>query len=280
MVRALMGKFCAAIRPESQHKTSPLPSSAVTARAVGVRAGAQQVLQEVSLQVPQGSWLALVGPNGAGKSTLLRTLAGLGAHTGSVEIFGATTGVLSLRARAHQLAYVPQRPTLIESMSVADYVLLGRTPHFAVAGWARRNDRLEVAALLQQLGLAAFAARRLGSLSGGEQQRVVLAHALAGRAQVLLLDEPTCALDIGQAGAALELLDQLRRRLGLTVISALHELNQAAAFSTEVALLHQGRLRAHGSPADVFTATRLQQVYGARVEVSQHHGRPRISMLR
>jgi iron complex transport system ATP-binding protein len=248
---------------------------------VEVHLGQATVLQEVTLAVEPGGWLALVGPNGAGKSTLLRVLAGLLPHRGTVSLGGQPAHQLGLRARSRRVGYVPQRPTLIASMSVADYVLLGRTPHFAVAGWASRADRQAVADVLDELDLLALASRRLGTLSGGQAQRVVLAHALVGRPQILLLDEPTNALDIGHAQHALDLLDSLRLLHGLTVVTALHELNQAAAYATEVALLHEGRLHAHGTPAQVLTTNRLTEVYHARVHVTDSPtARPHITLQR
>lgn len=243
-------------------------TAALASRRVGVRLGGQPVLHDVSLSVGVGQWLALVGPNGAGKSTLLRVWAGLVPHSGTVEVAGHPTGRLGLRHRSRLVAYVPQRPTLIASMSVADYVLLGRTPHFAVAGWARQADRGAVADVLEELDLAALAGRRLSTLSGGQAQRVVLAHALVSQPEILLLDEPTSSLDIGHAQQALDLLERLRLLHGLTVITALHDLNQAAAYAGAVALLHEGRLLAHGSPEQVLTSQRLSATYHARVQVS------------
>lgn len=224
---------------------------------------------------------------GAEANTRTRTSARTGiraAARAALALVRATadsrTSSLSLRQRARLVAYVPQRPTLTSTLSVADFVLLGRAPHFAVAGWARGCDQDAVAQVLQELDLSALSTRRLGSLSGGEQQRVVLAKALAQQGQVLILDEPTSALDIGHAQQCLELLDRLRAQRGLTVVTALHDLNQAAHYATDVALLDRGHLLAHGTPTQVLTTARLSGVYHASLEVNPHHNRPLITALR
>lgn len=224
-------------------------------------------VDDVSFAVADGEWVALIGPNGAGKSSLLRAAAGLVAHGGIITVGGQATDALSWRRRARELALVPQQPQLPSAMWVYDYVLLGRSPHIAYLGQESGTDHAVCRALLDRLDLGEFAHRPLATLSGGETQRVVLARALAQEAPVLLLDEPTSALDLGRRVEALELVDQLRRERGLTVLSVLHDLTLAAQFADRLVLLVGGRVRAAGTPAEVLDPDVLARSFGARIRV-------------
>ncbi|MFT5223413.1 MAG: iron complex transport system ATP-binding protein [Glaciecola sp.] len=241
--------------------------SAVELREVTARFGDRTVLDAVDLQVKAGEWVALIGPNGAGKTTLLRAITGQVKHEGSAHVLGQPVASLDARALAKRVALVPQNPVVPPGMPVADYVLLGRTPHlgpFAIEG---PQDVQIVADLLDRLDLHGFGARHLDTLSGGELQRAVLARALAQQAPVLLLDEPTSALDIGHQQQVLELVDQLRREDGLTVLSAMHDLNLAGQHADRLLLLSAGRVVVDGPPAEVLTAEHLAEHYGARVRI-------------
>jgi iron complex transport system ATP-binding protein len=230
------------------------------------------VLHAVSCAVPGGDWLALIGPNGAGKTTLLRAVAGLVPYQGRIEVDQADLGALRGRARARLIAYVPQLPVLPPDMTAAEYVLLGRTPYIGYLGAPGRDDRAKAAAASDRLDVARFADRRLGTLSGGERQRVVLARALAQSPDVLLLDEPTSLLDIGYQQQVLELVDDLRRSRGVTVVATLHDLTQAGQYAGHLVLLAAGRVAAAGPPAAVLTAELIARVYAARVTVTAGPG--------
>ena len=194
-----------------------------------------EVLSGISLAVAEGGWLCLIGPNGSGKTTLLRAIAGLVDFGGEVRLDGEPLDTARRRRLARLIAYVPQRPTLPAAMIVCDYVALGRTPYIALFGTEDRRDRAVVASVLARLGLDALGDRELGSLSGGEAQRAVLGRALAQQAPLLLLDEPTAALDIGHGQRVLELVDELRDERRLTVVSAMHDLTLAGEFSDRLA---------------------------------------------
>ena len=236
---------------------------------LGAAYGRTRVLDGVRLTVEPGGWLAVIGPNGSGKSTLLRSILGFQAHDGMVRIDGVPTSGMPRRVRARQLAYAPQRPVLPEAVTIRDYVALGRTPHRALLAPPRAVDRQVVEDVMERLGLVSFADRLLSTLSGGEQQRAVLARALAQQPRVLLLDEPTAALDLGHAQQVLELVDRLRRQDGLTVLSSLHDLTLAGQYADRLALLSGGRVVEEGTPGEVLTAAVLEQHYGARAEVVQ-----------
>jgi iron complex transport system ATP-binding protein len=229
--------------------------------------GRTRVLDGVRLCVEPGGWLAVIGPNGSGKSTLLRAVLGLHGHEGLVLIDGVPVSGMARRERARQLAYAPQLPVLPEAASTRDYVLLGRTPHRGLLAAPRAADRQVVEEVMARLEIDGLADRPLRTLSGGEQQRAVLARALAQRPRVLLLDEPTAALDLGHAQQVLDLVDGLRRQDGLTVLSTLHDLTLAGQYADRLALLSAGRVVAEGAPAEVLTAGALRTHYGARAEV-------------
>lgn len=227
----------------------------------------RQVLAPFSDVVESGEWVGLVGPNGAGKSSLLRAIAGLVPHGGTVGVAGGSLATLSDRERSTRVAYVPQEPLIPADMTAEEYVLLGRTPYIGYFGSETAHDRSIVDDVLERLELHEFANRMLGSLSGGERQRVVLARALAQQTPVLLLDEPTSALDIGHQQQALELVTEMRRKDGLTIVSALHDLTLAAAYTDRLVMLHEGVAVASGAAVDVLTADRLRDVFHVTVTV-------------
>ena len=246
--------------------------SAITVDNLSVELDHVPVLRGVSCAVKAAGWLALIGPNGAGKTTLLRAVAGLLPHRGTIQVGHADLGTLRVRGRARLIAYVPQAPVLPPDMTVEEYVLLGRTPHLSYLGSLSRRDRDQAAEAAERLDVARFASRRLGRLSGGERQRVLLARALAQEPGVLLLDEPTSDLDIGHQQQVLELVDDLRRSRGVTVLSTLHDLTQASQYAGELALLHGGRIEAAGPATAVLTEEVITRVYAARVTVTTGPG--------
>ena len=258
------------------------------AQAVSWSAGGTLIVDGVSLDVPDGATLGLLGPNGSGKSSLLRLLAGLRRPSdGAVLLDGADLAGLGRRAVARRLAVVEQQASTELDLTVEEVVRLGRIPHRG--GWARASgdgDRASgrsrsrasggsaaphgvsppdpVAHALQAAALTELAARRWHTLSGGEQQRVQIARALAQEPRELLLDEPTNHLDIRHQ---LDLLG-LIRRLPLTTVVALHDLNLAATFCDRLVVLDAGRLAAAGTPADVLTPRLIADVYGVQAEVA------------
>ena len=216
-----------------------------------------------------GEWLCLIGPNGAGKSSVLRAAAGLVSYTGSVAINQTEIPAASARWRAQHIAYVPQAPVIPTDMSVYEYVLLGRNPYINYFSSETSHDRDVIDRVLSRLDLVQFSERKLGTLSGGEIQRLVIARALAQEAPVLLLDEPTSALDIGHQQQALELVDSLRREQGLTIISAMHDLTLAGLYADRLVLMHEGHRVAEGTAKQVLKSETLAEFYGVSARV--HH---------
>lgn len=240
--------------------------------SVEVQLGTALAVCGLTLSVPEGSWLALVGPNGAGKSTVLRCLANLVRFRGAVTVAGRELTTMHRRDLAQTVAYVPQEPVFPVDMTAAEYVLLGRTAHSRPFGSFSTRDRTVTAEHLHRLDLEAFADRRVGAMSGGERQRLVLARALAQEAPVLLMDEPTSALDLGRRIDVLELVDQLRRERGLTVVTAIHDLTLAGQFADALALIDRGRLLAHDRPDGVLREDVLGLTFGAPVRVVRNEG--------
>jgi len=236
-------------------------------RDVRVSYGDRAALDGVTLGVADGEWLGVIGPNGAGKTTLLRAIAGLAIAEGTIAIGGKPAARLRRREHARLVALVPQRPLVPAGMTVADYVLTGRSPYIGLFDMESRSDLAIVAGILDRLGIAAFAGRALGSMSGGEQQRVILARALAQQAPVLLLDEGTSALDVGSQQEVLELVDGLRRSDGLTVVSAMHDLTLAGLYADRLALLAGGVVVANGSPHEILTEQLVRAHYRADVRI-------------
>jgi iron complex transport system ATP-binding protein len=257
--------------------TEPAAPTALRLDRVTVTVGGRLLLDELSLTVPAGGWTAVVGPNGAGKTTALRAVAGLVGHRGQVSVRSGQGIVEALAARspavrARTVAYAPQDPVIPAGCTVGEYVLLGRTPHLGYLGRPGQRDRQVAEDTMDALSLADLADRDLVTLSGGERRRAVLARSLAQHAPVLLLDEPTSALDIGHAQHVLELVDELRRERGLTVLATLHDLTLAGQYADQLVLLVDGRVVAAGPPAAVLTEERLRAYYGARVAIEPMAG--------
>ena len=239
--------------------------------AVTYRRG-HPVLRQVSMHVETREWLGLLGPNGAGKSTLLKAIAGLVTHRGAIRLDGLDSTFLNHRARARTVAFVPQEPVMPSGMTVIEYVLLGRTPHLPYLGSEGDHDLTVARSALELLDLRRLAGRNLSSLSGGERRRVALARALAQEASILLLDEPTGALDIGQGQNALELIGYLRSERPMTIISAMHDLTLAGQFPDRLLLLADGRIVADGPAVEVLTADYIRDFFRATVEVVRVNG--------
>jgi iron complex transport system ATP-binding protein len=242
-------------------------TGALDIESLTVELGGQTVVDGLNMHVAGGEWLGLIGPNGAGKTTALRAVAGLLRYSGSVRLSGSEVARLARRRLARLVAMVPQAPATPASLTVAEYVLLGRTPHISYLGRESRADCGVAAGAMRRLDLEALAGRPLVSLSGGERQRAVLARALAQEAPLLLLDEPTTALDIGRQQSVLELVDCLRRELGLTVVAAMHDLTLAGQYADRLLLLSGGVPVAEGSPLDVLNEWTISEHYRASVDV-------------
>lgn len=226
------------------------------------------VVHDMTLRVAPGAVTAIVGANGCGKSTLLRAMARLlRARTGRVLLDGTPVDAMSSREVATVLGLLPQSPVCPEGIAVADLVGRGRYPH---QGWFRRwtaQDDAVVEQALVATDILDLADRPVDELSGGQRQRVWIAMALAQQTDVLLLDEPTTFLDVAHQVDVLDLLVDLNRERGTTVVMVLHDLNLAARYADDLVALTGGRLYAQGPPAQVVTEQMVRDVFGMAARV-------------
>lgn len=231
----------------------------------------RQVLQDVSLNLESGEVLALIGPNGAGKSTLIRAVSGvIPARSGHIRTNGDDFNALSPMQRARYIATVPQAVSLPPAFTVWETVLLGRTPYLNFLGQLSREDELRAQYALERVNAQTLSDRRVGELSGGEQQRVLLARALCQSTPILLLDEPTAHLDLQYQVSLLDLVHGLAHKDNLAVLLALHDLNLAALYADRVALMVAGQIQAIGTPPEVLKSDLISQAYGLSVRVVEH----------
>ena len=254
-------------------------SAGLVIDGVSVQLGHQTILDAVAMTAAPGTMTGLIGPNGAGKSTLMRAILGLVPMTGSISFDRADLSAMPRRARAQFTAFVEQNSDTDARLTAHQVVMLGRIPFQSV--WQATpspNDIAQVEAALAAVDMTAFADRLYHTLSGGEQQRVQIARALAQRPRLLILDEPTSHLDVHAQLATLALLRR-HAQAGATVLLALHDLNLAAAFCDTLVVLHHGCQVATGSPNQVLTPALLRTVYGVDTTILQHpgNGRPLIA---
>jgi iron complex transport system ATP-binding protein len=231
----------------------------------------RDVLRDLTLAARPGQVLALAGPNGAGKTTLVRALArALRPRHGAVLVDGRDVWSLSAQAFARQMGLVAQSESLDWPLTVEQVVSLGRSAH---RGWfmpLTSADREAGERALMLTGLTALRERVVTTLSGGEQQRVLIARALAQEPRILLCDEPTAHLDLHYQGAVLDLIWKLAHQDGLAVVMSLHDLNLIAMFADRVALLAEGHLVAVDTPEAVFTSDTLERAYGVSLNIARH----------
>jgi iron complex transport system ATP-binding protein len=241
-------------------------------RHIGVRYGSHVAVEDVSMTATPGEVLALLGANGSGKSSLLRALAHLQAHSGTIAWDGAA-------APAGSVGYMPQDNAARVALTAFEVVLLGRMRSLALRVGSR--DLQAAQSAMEEIGVADLAPRRIGELSGGQRQMVLMAQVLAAGPRVLLLDEPTSALDIAHQLHVLDLLRTATRQRGLTTIAVLHDLNAAARFADRVALMHRGRLVGIGAPEAILRPTLLQSAFDVHVAVDHgSDGHPVVLPLR
>jgi len=245
--------------------------------------GGHRVLRGVTARIREGEFVGIVGPNGAGKTTLLKVLNGvLIPSSGEAKILDREVRAYTARELARRVATVPQRTTIDFAFTVWDIVLMGRYPHAGFLGGETRRDHEIARRVMDQTGIAGLALRSFGELSGGEQQRVVLARALVQEPDVLLLDEPTAHLDISFQKDILDLLHAINADQDLTVIMVIHDLNLASLYCDRLILLRDGEAVGDGPPGDLVRPEVIQAIFGSPVIVFPHpeSGRPQIALAR
>lgn len=240
-----------------------MTGAALELRDVTLDYGMRRVLHGVNANLAAAEMVALIGPNGAGKSSLLRCITGLARPTsGSVLIDGRSVATIDRRDLALTVAVVPGQTVVTFPMRVEELVALGRIPHERNFLGPRDEDNRRTDWAMARVGIEHLRARDVRELSLGERQLAVLAMAVAQDARLLLLDEPTVHLDLRHQVAVMELLADLARRDGVTVLAVMHDINLARMFFSRLLLLDNGRLIADGPPTDVLTDANVRSVYG------------------
>lgn len=243
-------------------------------RGLQVELERKTIVNNIDLEISVGQWVCIIGPNGAGKSSLLKALAGIIPSSGELMIDESNVRELSERDRACWIAYVAQEPIMPAGMRVFDYVLLGRTAHLKMLATESPKD-LEIAHyVISELDLDQFIDRDVATLSGGERQRVAIARALAQASPIILLDEPTTALDVGYQQEVLELIDKLRNEKKIAVISTMHDLTVSGLYPDRLMLLAEGSVVVSGTAETVLTPENIATHYGAKVTVINHESGP------
>ncbi len=244
-------------------------SAGVTARSLSIRIAGKEILHGLNVSVAPGRRTAIIGPNGAGKTTLLRALSGLNArYTGEILLGGKELGSYAEKELARVRAILPQERGAAQGLTVEQLVSYGRFSHRSVFQ-ARdgADDRAAVAWAMETAHVDAFAEREVHTLSGGERQRVYLAMALSQRPRLLLLDEPTTYLDVAHQLRVMEIITNLNRDSGITILMVLHDMAHAMQYADDIVLMRKGEIVATGAPADVLTEERIADVFGVRVEI-------------
>ncbi len=228
------------------------------------------IIHDISLVIPSHKISVIIGANGCGKSTLLKTMARLIKPTsGQVTLDGKPIGHIPPKELARVLGLLPQSPIVPEGISVADLVGRGRFPHQSwLSGWTKKDEEA-VSEAMEIMNITELANHNIDELSGGQRQRVWIAMALAQQTDILLLDEPTTFLDITYQIEILDLLTDLNRKYGTTIVMVLHDINLSARYADHIFALHNGLLVAEGAPSQVITSTMIKDIFGLDCAVIQ-----------
>lgn len=229
--------------------------------------GKNKVLDHVSFTAMEGELLSVLGPNGVGKSTLFRCMLGLlTPDKGEIFVEGENVSLMRPGTLAQKIAYIPQSHDPVFHYSVFDMVLMGTTAQTGLFSSPKKEHKQLVGETLEKLGLSFLADRSYRTLSGGERQLVLIARAMAQKARVLLMDEPSASLDFGNRILVMNRVKELCKE-GYCVIQTTHDPEQAYLYSHKILALHKGTILAHGRPRDIFNETLISSLYGVEVEV-------------
>jgi iron complex transport system ATP-binding protein len=239
-------------------------------------------LTNISFSLPKGVFLSVLGANGSGKSTLLKLInRTYKIDSGKIEIFGADINTFTQKDLSKQIAFVPQIHPVVFPFNVYEIVLMGRSPYLSGFGFESDQDKKIAYEALQKVDLTHLSMKPLNQLSGGEQQRVFLARALAQQCPILILDEPNTHLDLSHQIEMLTLIKQLAAEKRISVIAVFHDLNLAAMFSDNILLLKDGAISAYGLVNEILCERNIKNVFGTTVGVDKHPtlNIPRITIL-
>ena len=234
--------------------------------------GSREILRDLTFDIPDGCLVNVLGPNGVGKSTLFRCILGLNrGYTGTIMVNGKDLQHLSVRERAREISYIPQSHASVYDYEVVDVVLMATGNDLKMLSTPGPAQLERAHAALERIGIGHLAHRTYTQISGGEQQLVLIARALAQNAQTIIMDEPTSALDYGNTMRVLSCVRQLARE-GLSIVQSTHNPDHAFLYSDQTMVLSEGRLRAFGNPHDVITSELISELYDLDVEVNSLYG--------
>lgn len=256
--------------------------SIVSVDSITVQAGQKKILDRLSCGVNDNEFLVIIGPNGAGKTTLLKAICGLvKVHSGQILIQNKKLVTFSRKKIAATMALVPQQMNMEFAFTVEETVLMGRYPYLGMLEQEKKEDYDIARQAMEFTKVEHLALHSLDQLSGGERQRVMIARSICQQPEIMLLDEPTAALDPAHQLSIMKLMQKLREEKGTTIVMVSHDLNLASMFATRILLLKEGRGIQSGSPEELLTPDILQEVYGCAMHVDEHPiaGRPRVSLV-
>lgn len=230
--------------------------------------GKHQVLYDINLTIPDATLVNVLGPNGVGKSTLFRCILNLNnTYTGNVVVNGKNMKTLSIKQRAREIAYIPQSHAPVYDYEVLDVVLMSTGNDLGMLRTPGPRHRRRAYEALERIGIEHLAHRTYTQISGGEQQLVMIARAIAQQAKTIIMDEPTSALDYGNTVRVLSCVRQLAKE-GMSIVQSTHQPDQAFLYSDKTLVINEGRVFSYGSPKDVITKELVSAIYGVDVEVN------------
>jgi iron complex transport system ATP-binding protein len=257
-------------------------NQAITVNKLSHSFGKDLVLNNISFRIPRGDFFIIIGPNGSGKTTLMKIISGIiKPQQGELKILDKPINHYHRKTLAQHLAFVPQMTSTDFPFTVNEIVLMGRSPYLGMLGLEGKQDQKIAEQAIAFTGLEKLAHRTPDQLSGGEQQRVFIARAICQEPDIILLDEPTAALDLAYQARIMDLMDQLKREKGITVVMVSHDVNLAAMYADHLLLLHKGQVMCQGTPEEVITYQNLEKAYGCTVLVDESPlGRfPRVTLV-
>ena len=240
-------------------------------KEISLAYGKNEVVHKVSFEVERGSFVGLVGPNGSGKSTIIKSLSRVMQPThGEINIRGQNITKIKQKDLALLVSVVPQSPLLPSAFTAFEIVLMGRNPHMGFFEYENEEDMAIVEDAMSKTDTLRFKDRRISELSGGEIQSVVIARALAQQTELIILDEPTAALDVSRQIDVLNFMRQHCKEHNMTIVTAIHDLNLASHYCDRLILIKKGRVFCEGIPSQVITNENLAEVYGQGSYVYPH----------
>ena len=240
----------------------------------------QKHLDDVTIKIREGQWTTLIGPNGSGKSTIAKALVRINKlHKGNITLHGKSINKINHKEFAKKVAYIPQVLDIPSGTKVYDFISFGRNPYVGLFGTLSKEDKKAIEEAIDITEVNNIRDKYMDELSGGQRQKVLVAMIYAQQADIIILDEPTTYLDIRNQYELLELMDQLHHT-GKTIITILHDINQATQYSDYIYVMKSGKVFIEGKPQDVITEKNLKDIYGIEANLHVHGERKYLTDIR